>query len=346
MHARFVPWLALLAFSACTAAANSGAYVAPQDAATSQDAATTPDTAAAADTAAVDVAAANILAPGAIGGELPDGAELDGAYTLSDDLVVPGGALVKIHAGTTISSPSFGITVHGGLIVQGSKDKTVVVSGPESGAAWAGIHVDGTLQASYLEVSQAVINIQSDASGTLQLDHGWLHHGRDYNALSRGESTLTRMLIEQPRQGAQMTYNLGIKGGTLTLEDSTLRNSPNECILSEGQSHLNVHYNLLDTGHCGIHFNATASADVQHNEMKGDQFGLMIFGLGAGKINGNNFSESVQLEIYSGTGQNAAIDATGNYFADKKHFELGAAQIDTSGDLGAPATDVGPRPEK
>jgi len=336
-----LPTLALLACAACSAVPPGAAVPASQDASVATDVAV-----ASGVDAAADAPTANLVPPGAIGGELPSGAELDGAYTLSDTLIIPSGALVKIRAGTTLTSPSFGIAVHGGLVVAGSKAAGVVISGPATGAAWLGIRVDGTLQASYLEVAQAVINVQSDASGTLQLDHCWLHHGQDYNALSRGESTLTRMLIELPRAGAKMTYNLGIKGGTLSVTDSILRDTPNECILAEGQSHLTAHYNLLDTGHCGIHFNATATADVQHNQMKADQFGLMVFGLGAGKINGNNFSESVQLEIYSGKGQNTPVDAKGNYFADKKHFELGAAQFDTSGELDAPATDVGPRAEK
>ena len=237
------------------------------------------------------------------------------------------------------------LVVKGVLNVKGSKDAPVVVTGPSTGKAWSGIVVSGTMTATWLEVSQAVINVQSQAGATLTLDHCHMHHAEQYNLLSRGASTLTRMLIEQPRKGANATFNLGIKGGEVVLMDSVLRETPNECVLSEDNATLTAHYNQFDTGHCGVHFNTTKSAELLNNQFKGNLYGLMIFGVGQAEIHGNNFTASSTLEILANNAQKTSVDATGNYWGDKKKFALAGAKIDTGGALSAPATDVGPRPE-
>lgn len=363
---RWAVWLtAWLAAAACTG--TPAVAVAPLAAAgvdgtagdaAAQDAAATDsgladDIAATADAVAKDAVLASdsgspakILAPGPIQGELPDGIELSGAYTLIGAVVVPAGAVVKVQAGSTLTSPLYGISVVGTLVLKGTRTQPVTMLGPSSGPAWAGIHVSGKLKASHFEVAYATTNLESTATGTLELDHGSLHHAVKFNVLSRGTSDLSFMLVEMARQGAKDTFNLGIKGGIVTIEDSVLRNSPNECILAEGKCKLVARYNLLDTGHCGIHFNGTEMAEVRHNQFKGNLFGLMLFGLHSGIIQGNNFLESVSLEILSGAGQSQPVVATGNYWGDKKNFSLDGAQVDSSGGLKVPATDVGPRDDE
>jgi hypothetical protein len=303
------------------------------------------DSTAGSDVATVDAAPSNLVAPGDLAGTLNDGDQLQGDYTLTGALTIPQGAVVTFLAGTTITSPSFGIAVKGDLTLLGTQATPVVISGPLTGKAWAGIHVAGSLTASWFDVSGATINIQSDNAALLTLDHGHSHHAQQYNILSRGESNFSRLEVDSPRAASDATYNIGVSGGTMTLEDSNLHDTPNECIVSQGNCTLFVRYNLLDTGHCGIHFNATKSAEVLHNEFKGNLYGMMVFGVAQAEVHGNNFSESSQLEIAANSAQTAAVNFTGNYWDDKKNFQLGGAQLDSSGELSAPATDVGPRPE-
>ena len=349
---------AILCAAACVACgsttAGGGSFVADTSADSGQtgtdaaqdDAAQSTDGTTAADIATVDTAPpANLVPPGDLSGSLPDGAQLQGDYTITGTVTIPAGAAVTILAGTTITSASTGISVKGDLLIQGKKDAPVVISGPLTGKAWAGIHVTGTLTASWFDVSGAIINIQSDANAVLTLDHGHSHHAQQYNLLSRGQSNFSRLEVDSPRSASDATYNIGVSGGTLTLEDSNLHDTPNECIVSQSNATLFVHYNLLDTGHCGIHFNPTKSAEILHNEFKGNQYGMMVLGLAQGEVHGNNFSQSSQLEIAANSAQTAAVSFTGNYWDDGKNFQLGGAQLDSSGELTAPATDVGPRPE-
>lgn len=362
-HQKALAVLLAWTVAACAAAPGAATGVAAPDAAAA-DAAPSQDAAAAADQGApaqdavaaadssadasvADTPSANLLAPGPIEGELFDGIELSGAYTLTGAVVVPAGAVVLVHAGSTFTSPFHGITVEGTLVLNGTKAKPVILLGPASGPAWLGVKVSGKLLASHFEVAYATTNVESTATGTLELDHGFLHHAVKFNLLSRGKSELSRLLIEKARAAAKDTFNLGVLGGSTTLEDSILRDTPNECILAEGKCTLVARYNLLNSGHCGIHFNGTAQADVSHNEFKGNLYGLMLFGLQAGSITGNNFFDSAKLEILSDSNtQPKPVVATGNYWGDKKKFYLDGAKIDSSNALAQPATDVGPREEK
>ncbi len=341
---------ALVFCLACgTTAASGGASVADAGAkdiaATDVDAAAS-DGAAGTDAAAADVAVVTPLPAGDLAGELSDGDVLQGDYTLTGTLTIPAGASVQVLAGTTITSPSFTITVNGTLTVLGTQASPVVISGPATGKAWNGIHVAGTLTASWLEVSYGIINIQSvNANGILTLDHCHVHHGQLYNIVCRGVSNLSRMLVESPRTPADTTYNIGVEGGTLTLEDSTIQDTPNECIICENGGTLYVHYNNLATGHCGIHFNDTASAEVLHNAFTGNQYGMMLMGVAAAEMHGNNFTQSINQEIAEGSTQTAKLNLTGNFWGDNKNFVIQGATPDTSGALSTAATDAGPRPE-
>ncbi len=343
-----VPFLLLLAACGSTTSTGGGtADAAAQADVSAADTASSDDATGGSDvTSAADVPAVNALPSGDLQGDLADGDILQGDYTLSGALVIPADATVQILAGTTITSPSFSITVNGTLKIVGIKDKPVTISGPDTGKAWNGLRVAGTLTASWLDISYASINVQSsNATAVMDLDHCHVHHAQQYNIVVRGVSKFSRLLVESPRTASDMTYNIGVKGGTMTLEDSILQDTPNEVIITDSGANIVVHYNKLNTGHCGVHFNDTATAEVLHNEFKGNQYGLMLFGVAKAEIHDNNFSETLNQEIAETAAQTTKVNLTGNFWADNKNFVIQGAQPDASGELSAASTGVGPRPE-
>lgn len=261
-----------------------------------------------------------------------------GAIELAGAAVVRPDTTLTICAGSvvTVTDPNARLDVAGALRVEGAADAPVRIEAP---GGWAGLRVNGTLDATHLLVRDALTCVQGLDDGVVRLTDTRLEDcGRGFELANGAE-----MLRVDVLRGASVI----VRDGVLHMTDSTIdlqhpRRSP-DCTLFNGGGAVLDHVRFTGC-HCPLHVNrAPAGLSVTASVFDDAAYAMMLADVEA-TITGSYLTGSAADVLDIGRGIDA--DLAGNYYggaAPDVQTQDAAQFVGTDDWLPERPLDVGPR---
>lgn len=265
-----------------------------------------------------------------------------GAVHVSAPVNVPTGATLTVCAGSIVRfDDGVGMNVAGTLVLAGTRDARVTL---RSNTRWSGITVDGTLTASFADLTEAETAIDGGSTSAIAFEDGAIyaagpdapvvrlaHGGRfDRSALIGGNT-------------------IPITGGILEMTDSFMDQlrapSTPDCTDWNGGGMRLDHVHITGC-HCPIHINrATGIVSITNSILDGSKNPIMIASCTA-TIHHNHFAGTSTLVLDIGDGNGIDADLADNYWEGGPP-NVGTRRPDqfTGTDMYSttPFDDVGPR---
>lgn len=267
-----------------------------------------------------------------------------GALHVTGDVTVPAGQTLTVCAGAVVRfDADVALTVAGTLLVEGSAAARVRMFGD---AAWAGIAVDGTLTATFLDITGADRGIGGAATSAISVEDSSIvldvRAGTTIRLANGGRFDRTRLI------GGGTIY---VTGGVLQMTDSVIDqlHGPGTPDCTDWAGGGLVLDHVWITGcHCPIHINsADAEVTITNSILDGATNPIMIANSTA-TITHNNFSGTgtLVLDIGRRDEPNIEADVSDNYW-DGGEPNIGTttrSQFTGDADYSmTPFEDVGPR---
>ncbi len=246
-----------------------------------------------------EVDASTVLSGGPVSGELC------GGIAIPESIEIPTGEELVVCAGSTLTVGSTAqIHVRGTLRLEGRDGAHVQLRGDPR---WAGLVVDGTLEADFTDVYDAQLAIRGNAGSSIRFDDGLIYAIALANAqLAEGGSFARTRIFG----GSTMS----VTGGTLSMTDSTLDldhpgDSPDCLHVGGGTATLD---HVWITGcHCPIHITQADSFTTTASILDGAAYPVMIARTSA--TFRDNVFEGVAAD-FQDIGAGITADIAGNYF--------------------------------
>lgn len=262
-----------------------------------------------------------------------------GAVSVLGDVVVPVGQTLTVCAGATVSfTAGSSLTVRGTLQVDGTSAAPVFFYAAAADR-WPGIGAQGTVVATYFDVSGAAVALETLAGADVTVTRGWLHDN-DYGLRIGGGGTFDHVAVS----GGS---TVSMSGGQLSMTDSIIdlihpTLSP-DCTNFSGGGATLTHVRFTGC-HCPLHFTHTdGDVTIADSLFDGAAVAMMIAETRA-TAHGNAFiaTGSAIQDIGGGI----VADVSGNYWEAPTALSTTMAAQFTGADmqLDAAPADVGPRP--
>lgn len=257
-----------------------------------------------------DAAAATQIPAGPVSGELC------GLIAVLGTIEVPAGETLTVCAGSTLSMAlDAAITVNGTLVLAGTDAAAIQLLGTAEGR-WAGLAVNGTLEADFTNVYDARRAITGGPSSSIRFDDGLIHAFALLNLELANGGTFDRTLI-------RADDTLVVTGGMLSMTDSTIDLdhpglSP-DCVHFAGGGATLDHVRVANC-HCPLHLQSTTMPfTLTASILEGASVPIMIASTSA-EVHGNVIDGPVDFEDIGG---GIDADVSGNYYGG------GAPVVDT-----------------
>ncbi len=290
----------------------------------------------------------------------------DDGKRLNDSVRIALGVTVTIAPGAKIAvGPGVAIVVEGTL-----RAKSAAAHARLSGSAWVGIVVaaGGTLALQGVDIAgpdAAVHALGGNASATY--DDATISGATNPFIVEAGGRVSTshasvtnpggRTTVNGSFTASYLSYdpndNYGIyamhPAATVTIDDSTFQNTGprgaaggHDLINAYGAASIHVAYTILAASHCGLHFEAVDSVDIDHVTIQNVSNGADLWGsssVGTRRITSSNF-ESARVGLDE-SGANGVIDVVGCYCQPANN--LAGGQVKVTGSVAQPVAGAGPR---
>ncbi len=309
-----------------------------------RDAAVTPSDAAAADDAFVerpdtgprDDAGMTTVAGGDVSGAWCGTIEVTGDVTIAvgETLTICAGAAVHFAAGA-------GMTVEGTLAMPGVDGLPITL---DSAASWPGLSISGTVDGSFVDLSNAAQAISGLAGSTIRLDDSTISACTRTLALANG-GTFDRTTITA---GSTVT----VTGGVLRMTDSVLdlQHGPNppDCTDWAGGGAVLDHVRFTGC-HCPIHINSASEVFTITNSILDAATNPIMIADCTATFTNNDFVGISSLVLDIGDRTGVTCDVASNYWDGPAGH---GAQVGTGNHaqftgedmvLAAPVAGAGPR---
>jgi hypothetical protein len=265
-----------------------------------------------------------------------------GAVHVTGAVTVPAGETLTVCAGAIVRfDATAGVTVLGTLALMGTSEARVTF---RSDTAWPGITVEGTVTATFADVTDAVTALAGGASSTITVE--------DSTLTADGAGAPLLRLANGGRFDRSALLGgttIPITGGILEMTDSFLDQmhppSTPDCTDWAGGGMRLDHVHITGC-HCPIHINsADEVVSITNSILDGAKNPIMIANCTA-TITHNHFVGTSTLVLDIGDGNGIDADVSGNYW-DGGAPNVGTRRPDqftgTDDFSMTPFTDVGPR---
>jgi len=264
-----------------------------------------------------------------------------GSVALTGDATIASGATLTIVAGSKVAAGSgFKIIVRGKLVIDGTPDR-VSLGAAAAGSQWGGISIaqGGSAVLTGVDISDATYGVDCGSGAVVcTVQNSTVKTGQTGLSLA-GPATVEKTTVEDNSSGAILV----LPGATVTISDSIVRTTQGDLITQRGGS-MSVQHSTVggpNYQHCAFHIEGGDVVVVSANDITSSVYGMMIGGIAAASINGNNFTNNQSGQDILKIGTVSSIDLTGNYW-DHGAPNLGAG-FDTSKPSPLVVASTGPR---
>lgn len=278
---------------------------------------------------------------------------------VSDSVLVPEGATITIAPGATVTfAKGVTVTVEGSLVGSSAQPAHAKLGG----TGWGGIIVSksGTLTLDGVDISGAKNAIDDTSSAAAKYDNGTITSSVPFTiakgaALSTSHATIVKPTDMTVVQGSFTASYLDYDSNGfhaimaadptahVFIEDSKFHGGPEDLLNGYGAAFFHVAYTDITGAHCGFHFTAVDTLEIDHVSVHGVVNGADLWGSSsAGKhtIDSSNF-ESL-TENFDESGTNGAITVTNCWLTGTNNLAQSSAVKITS-PAAAPIANAGPR---
>jgi hypothetical protein len=278
---------------------------------------------------------------------------------LDAPVLIPEGVTITIAPGATVTCASaVTITVQGTLIGSSAQPTHAKLAG----VSWGGLVVanKGTLALDGVDVSGAKKTIDLSSITPAKYDNGTITSSVPFtiakgSALSTSRSSVVKPTEQSVIQGSFTASYLDYDSNgwhaimaadptaRVLIEDSKFHGGPSDLLNAYGASFFHVAYTDVTGAHCGFHFTAVDTLEIDHVTVHGVTNGADLWGSSsAGKhtIDSSNF-ESLSVSLDE-SGANGPIDVTNCWLTGTNNLAQSSA-VKISSPAAQRIPNAGPR---
>lgn len=277
---------------------------------------------------------------------------------LDAPVLIAAGATVTIEPGATVTcANAVTITVEGTLTAASAQTHATL-----TGTKWGGIVVSkaGTLTLDGVDIAGAKKAIDAASSTPAKYDNGTITSGTPFTvekggALSTSHATVVKPTVQSTILGSFTASYLDYDSNgshaivaadptaRVSIEDSKVHGGPTDLLNAFGAAFFHVAYTDITGAHCGFHFTAVDTVEIDHVTVHGVTNGADLWGsssVGKRTISNSNF-ESLPV-TFDESGSNGPIDVTNCYMTGTNNLAQPSAVKITS-PAAQPVPNAGPR---